>query len=48
MFAGLAIFLIAFAIGLWFLSGKLLSWVHGAEDVTPDPEHEVGTGAAVV
>ncbi len=48
VFAGLAIFLIAFAIGLWFLSGKLLSWVHGAEDVTPDPEHEVGTGAAVV
>jgi POT family proton-dependent oligopeptide transporter len=37
VFAGLAIFLIAFAIGLWFLSGKLISWVHGAEDITPEP-----------
>lgn len=37
VFAGLAIFLIAFAIGLWFLAGKLVDWMHGAEDITPEP-----------
>lgn len=32
IFSGLAVTLFAFAIILWFLSGTLVRWMHGAED----------------
>lgn len=49
VFAGIAAFLIAFAIGLWFLSGKLVDWMHGAEDIKQDikPVEELGQAAVV-
>lgn len=35
VFAGLAIVLSLFALVLWFLAGKLVYWMHGAENSTP-------------
>ncbi len=37
VFAGLAIVLALFAVGLWLLSGKLVDWAHGAEDTLNEP-----------
>ncbi len=37
VFAGLAIVLSVFAFGLWLLSGKLVDWAHGAENVVTEP-----------
>lgn len=38
VFAGLAGFLGAFGLGLFALSGKLVEWMHGAEDTKPVAE----------
>jgi len=37
VFAGLAGTLALFAVVLWFLSGKLVDWMHGAEAITAAP-----------
>ncbi len=31
IFGGLTVFLLAFGLGLWAISGKLVTWTHGAE-----------------
>ncbi|MBV1775121.1 peptide MFS transporter [Burkholderiaceae bacterium DAT-1] len=31
IFGGLAVFLVVFGLGLWTISGKLVTWMHGAE-----------------
>lgn len=38
VFAGLAIVLGLFALVLWILAGKLVYWMHGAENTTPQQE----------
>jgi POT family proton-dependent oligopeptide transporter len=37
VFGGLAATLALFAVVLWFLSGKLVDWMHGAEDIKVAP-----------
>lgn len=48
VFSGLAIFLIVFAIGLWFLAGKLVVWMHGAEAVKTEAQLAEPDGATAV
>lgn len=38
VFAGLAIVLGLFALVLWILAGKLVYWMHGAENTSPEEE----------
>jgi len=33
IFGGIALVLLAFSVLLWSLSGWIVSWMHGAEDV---------------
>ncbi len=38
VFAGLATVLGLFALVLWFLAGKMVYWMHGAESTSPQQE----------
>ncbi|HEX7643699.1 MAG TPA: peptide MFS transporter [Burkholderiaceae bacterium] len=48
IFGGLAVFLVAFALLLWAVSGKLVDWMHGAEDVTPESQQTDPENTAAV
>jgi POT family proton-dependent oligopeptide transporter len=47
VFAGLATVLGLFAVVLWFVAGKLVYWMHGAESIVPQEEASVEPNAAV-
>jgi POT family proton-dependent oligopeptide transporter len=49
VFGGLAGFLCLFALVLWFLSGTLVDWMHGAENIKLEtkPADDVGQAAVV-
>jgi POT family proton-dependent oligopeptide transporter len=46
VFAGLAVTLAVFAIALWFLSGRIVDWMHGAEAINPVPPLQVEPSGA--
>lgn len=46
VFMGLAIVLGLFALVLWFLAGKLVDWMHGAESITSREESKVEPGTS--
>ncbi len=46
VFAGLAIVLGLFALVLWFVAGKLVYWMHGAESTNPQEEASVESNRA--
>ncbi|MBV8636030.1 MAG: peptide MFS transporter [Burkholderiaceae bacterium] len=37
IFGGLAVVLAVFSVVLWLVSGRLVAWIHGAEDAKPVP-----------
>jgi len=40
VFGGIALVLVVFSLLLWSISGRIIAWMHGAEDVRPRPAPE--------